>query len=561
MNVESFGCFDDVDEDFVNRDNGMNGDDSGLDSSLPSSAGSFSSNATSTTVDLEKKFQQSLSLPPDILQSEMLEDSEIDQVTQQELDALYARDMFDLTGEERDEALHDIHGVTKAIVETPEFVEHHRTLLQNELALLVSRPRQRTRAYQLALQQDSEYICSRKFQLLFLRADRWKPREAAARLVGFLETKLSLFGPELLTKRITLSTLSQDDQRCLESGFFQLLPVRDAAGRAILSGIPMLRQYQSIENLKRSFFYMIMTALEDDETQKAGVVMVGYNIGPRRVMDRKAAFAIQSIRGHLPFYLASVHYCYDDFRSRPMMTVAMLVMGATNRVRFRTHYGQTKEALDKLATFGIPWQSLPVAHDGVPKTKAHRSWLKLRKTQEQQQLQQQQHQTSGTSSSLEIVVVPSRVDILLGRGKPIQDHPGNLRYQSLLDFYQETYERAKKYQKMKISHQILARVAQYGGRFLRQEGAGWMEVDPTVARDKVAHAFRTRRVAVAKSGRASSGTIAVAVDSRLQDGTKRKNSDILALDANSMRLPWSTLPISTETELGDDILDSFSGPP
>jgi hypothetical protein len=56
-------------------------------------------------------------------------------------------------------------------------------------------------------------------------------------------------------------------------------------------------------------------------------------------MDRKAAFAIQSIRRYLPFYLACVHYCHDDFRSRPMMTVAMLVMGATNRVRFRAHYG------------------------------------------------------------------------------------------------------------------------------------------------------------------------------------------------------------------------------
>jgi hypothetical protein len=260
MNLDSFGCFEDDDEDdeddFVQEELGdhsyWNGEDSGLDSSLPSSAGSFSSNATSTTADLEKKFQQALSFQPDMMQPEILEDSEIDQVTQEELDALYARDMFDLSGEQRDEALNDIHGVTKATIETSEFVEHHRTLLQNELSLLVSRPRQRTRAYQIALQQDPEYIASRKFQMLFLRADRWKPREAAARLVGFLETKLSLFGPELLTKRITISTLSKVDQRCLESGFFQLLPVRDAAGRAIISGIPMLRQYQSVENLVRS---------------------------------------------------------------------------------------------------------------------------------------------------------------------------------------------------------------------------------------------------------------------------------------------------------------------
>ena len=83
---------------------------------------------------------------------------------------------------------------------------------------------------------------------------------------------------------------------------------------------------------------------------------------------------------------------------------------------FGNHAGQTKDVLDKLSTFGIPWQSLPIAHDGVPKTKAHRNWLKLRRTQEQQE----QQRASRRRSCLDIVVVPSGVDILLGRGKPIQ---------------------------------------------------------------------------------------------------------------------------------------------
>ena len=146
------------------------------------------------------------------------------------------------------------------------------------------------------------------------------------------------------------------------------------------------------------------------------------------------------------------------------------------------------------------------------------------------------------------------------------DHPGNLRYQWLLDHYQDTYERAKKYEKMKISQQILARVVQYGGRFLRQEGAGWIEVDPAVARDKIAHAFRTRRVAHASSS--SGGAGGVVLDPKLVatttlDGTKRKNSDVMPAQhhgdaTNPLLLPWSTLPLSTETEMGDELFDSIS---
>jgi hypothetical protein len=85
---------------------------------------------------------------------------------------------------------------------------------------------------------------------------------------------------------------------------------------------------------------MIMTALEDPETQKAGLVLVGYNMGEKRAMDRQAVWAIQRLRKVLPMRVVGMHYCYDDFKFRPMMTVAMLVMGAMNRVRFRAHYGE-----------------------------------------------------------------------------------------------------------------------------------------------------------------------------------------------------------------------------
>ena len=46
--------------------------------------------------------------------------------------------------------------------------------------------------------------------------------------------------------------------------------------------------------------------------------------------------------------------------------------------------------------------------------------------------------------------------------------------------------------------QTVAQVHQYGGRFLKQEGAGWVVVEDDVASEKVSHAFRTRRTSTLK---------------------------------------------------------------
>lgn len=134
--------------------------------------------------------------------------------------------------------------------------------------------------------------------------------------------------------------MNKDDGKSLESGFFQILPARDVAGRAVVIGMPMLRKYRKLENLVRSFMYIIMLALQDAETQKNGFVMIGINTGKDRVLDRGAAWAIQKISRNIPMRMVTIHFCYDDFKLRPMMTVAMLVMGVRRRIRFRAHYGE-----------------------------------------------------------------------------------------------------------------------------------------------------------------------------------------------------------------------------
>ena len=84
--------------------------------------------------------------------------------------------------------------------------------------------------------------------------------------------------------------------------------------------------------------------------------------------------------------------------------------------------------------------------------------------------------------------------------RPLVEHVGNVRYHALVDYYKDAYERARKFDKMKIAIRIVETVQEYGGRFLKQEGAGWLVVeDNDVISDKVSHAFRTLRTSALAS--------------------------------------------------------------
>ena len=92
-------------------------------------------------------------------------------------------------------------------------------------------------------------------------------------------------------------------------------------------------------------------------------------------------------------------------------------------------------------------------------------------------------------------VDPQMNDVLFGRGKPIQERAGNVRFRDILELHRQLYDQGEKYEKTAIATDIVRIVKGEGGRFLKQNdnGRGWVEVDDASARVKVSHAFRTRR--------------------------------------------------------------------
>jgi hypothetical protein len=169
----------------------------------------------------------------------------VEALSADDTDAIFAAELNKLSMEERDEVLHDVHGVSDVMNEDSDFVAG---CIKQLIVQLGAIPDPDKKAYLLAKNQNEAYVMDEKFLLMFLRADRFDIKTAAARFVAFFEGKLELFGPERLGRDIVYSDLSDDDKACLHSGYAQVLNGRDRSGRAILCLLPMIRSFKTVEN-------------------------------------------------------------------------------------------------------------------------------------------------------------------------------------------------------------------------------------------------------------------------------------------------------------------------
>ena len=108
--------------------------------------------------------------------------------------------------------------------ESAEFVEEHLQLLSDELRKLHTPARE---SFDLAMKLNPEYVNSKDFRLMFLRADQFNASRAARRMAEHFDFKLELFGVNKLGRPITFQDLNDDDRVCLMTGFIQFLGHKD----------------------------------------------------------------------------------------------------------------------------------------------------------------------------------------------------------------------------------------------------------------------------------------------------------------------------------------------
>lgn len=286
---------------------------------------------------------------------------------------------------------------------------------------------------QLQAHHNKRYIDveSDKFLLSFLKCDRslffrrgqedsseqqQQLRKAACRIMDYFEEKKLLFGLDLLTTALQLQDLDHDTKQCLESGHIQLLAGRDRAGRAVIVKTKkILPPTFDDHSFLRAFWFLSSVALEEAETITKGVVFVYYAIGaaPTKssISDNLSVSDYLNQRrqriGHwgkvlrtIPFHVASIHWCVNNFHAKKAATSSALMMLDSNNTnnnemsslssssadlfaRIRCHVGSDTEVQYNLRSFGIPTDLLPVSMmNGTVNLHHNRDFLSQRKKSE-----------------------------------------------------------------------------------------------------------------------------------------------------------------------------------
>lgn len=324
----------------------------------------------------------------------------------------------------------------------------------------------------------SSLIDSENDKRLLLATEAYQSSKAANRIEKNCKTKMELFGSELIDKKITLfEDLSTGKSEIgVEDGYVQLLPTRDLAGRAVLffQYDPDLYSKEP-NNFRKILFYMMTSALEDEDTARKGVSMVVWNGTPTKWFD---PFWRVFEKISAPFKISKLHYCQVSHYESSYQVLEKRERGETD---VRIHKGSLQECMHGLVTYGVPSHFIPLNPlDGSINFGAHLKWIELRRRIE----------SFPASQQASIVLVPGQDDVLMGKRKMSMN--GNVLYhQTIMKSLQTYFEANSEDVRDGILMNIWDSIQSRGGRFLLQveDGQLWERLELQAALYKIGQAF------------------------------------------------------------------------
>eukprot|EP00538_Stauroneis_constricta_P000832 CAMPEP_0119546672 /NCGR_PEP_ID=MMETSP1352-20130426/984_1 /TAXON_ID=265584 /ORGANISM="Stauroneis constricta, Strain CCMP1120" /LENGTH=548 /DNA_ID=CAMNT_0007591393 /DNA_START=53 /DNA_END=1699 /DNA_ORIENTATION=+ len=461
----------------------------------------------------------------DVMESQMLLNKFRQNIDTAEL---IAKQFASISLSEQQRVYEDVYGTDAIVEETQNFVYAKLCDLDIELGQISHKP-----GYDVAVQENAEYINSRTLRLKFLRAEDFDSFRAAHRIVAWCNMKLDQFGKGTMGRDLRLSDLTPEAQHVLRSGKFQCLPQPDSAGRNILFLSKNRFGSASCTSIMQVVSYITERMIESDDVQRKGAVCVHNFDVPHdfSIPNQRKTRLYESLHmtGLVPLKVQAFHYFGNASETvKDISHIVQLSLSKKTRFRFRSHFGNLQDNLVSLAVYGIPSKDLPLDHAGEVDIGNHMRWMIAQQFREgcgmhahsslllpciggfppQPTMAMVAPSRSGTTviqqpvcvgfraASKSSAVIPTDGDILMGRGSALLQHPGNKYFRSLIAELFPMYNAANRTEKYQITKDVIERIRQNkGGRFLRRRGddGGWEEAPWSVAREKAAHAFRKKR--------------------------------------------------------------------
>lgn len=236
----------------------------------------------------------------------------------------------------------------------------------------------------------------------------------------------------------------------------------------------------------------------------------------------------------MPIRYSATHLCFKEGCGNA--AVKNFVLGAClkgmpeyTRVRTAVHYGTDQEIQYQLhAKHGLPdnfpvdscgnkrisnvWFHLHMANDPKYVETFNRTLVQeedetLMESSEDEEKYAAQGDSSSSSededlttfaSAISTSIIPRRNgepnmnDVLLGRGRDIQNNPGNIYFREFLARYQDDYDRLARHKRGKLASDLLMALKARGIRFFQrsEDSDEWQETELRVAEKKVGQLLR-----------------------------------------------------------------------
>ena len=115
------------------------------------------------------------------------------------------------------------------------------------------------------------------------------------------------------------------------------------------------QQYKQRENVWRSIWYLEMTIVKDELTQKKGKISILYNVTPNwlETFDRTLFKGVGNLKKATPVRTVAAHYCFTDPAFGAIIKFVSAVMDRKTRTRTKLHQGMSICVMIYVCAFAV----------------------------------------------------------------------------------------------------------------------------------------------------------------------------------------------------------------